>query len=190
MKPAAESLQESLKVVNGGLGQNRPGPQPLALISTKNGERPQKQEANPDQDLEFDCNVENPSLIPKGIYTVSFLRAEKEYLWGREKIFLWFQIMDFGEFQGEKLYLACNAPKKAKKGKVATSSKYYQLWVLAAGRRPDRYDRMSTKIFRGKVFRAQVRIVTTNARNLVHSPLLQYPIIDDLVERLTDSETD
>ena len=81
--------------------------------------------------------------------------------------------------------MACNAPKKAKKGKLATSTKYYQAWVLAAGRKPDRFDRMSTKVFRGKVFLAQIRAVPTNAKNLPRTLLLQYSVIDDLLERLT-----
>lgn len=188
MRPAAESLQESSKVVNGGLGQNRPSPQPLAPTSTRNGDRPHNQGTHPDQDLEFVCDGEIPPLIPEGKYNVTFLGAEKKWLWGREKIFLWFQIIDFGESQGEVLYMACNAPKKSKKGKVATSNKYYQAWVLAAGRKPDRFDRMSTKIFREKVFLAKVRAVTTNAKNLPRPLLLQYSIIDDLLDRLTNSE--
>jgi len=141
-----------------------------------------------DQDLEFDCDAKSPPLIPEGKYKVVLLWVEKKRLWGREIIFLWFQIVDFGECQGEELYMACSAPKKSKKGKVATSNKYYQAWVLAAGRRPDRYDRMSTKVFRGKVFLAKVRAVTTNAKNVVRPPLLQYSVIDALLERLTDSE--
>lgn len=154
----------------------------MAGSSKENGKSP--------LDLEFDCAAGSPPIIPAGEYNVTFLRAEKKYLWGHEKIFLHFQIMDFGEFQGVELYMACNAPKKAKKGKLATSNKYYQAWVVAAGRRPDRYDRMSTKEFRGKVFLAKVRTVTKNSKNLPLPPLLQYSVIDDLIERLTDSQRD
>jgi len=188
MRQGTESLQESPKVVNGGLGQNRPSPQPLTPTSNANGKKPHTPKADPDQDLEFDCDIQIPSLIPGGLFNVVFQWAEKKYLWGHEKIFLWFQIIDFGEFQGEELYMACNAPKKPKKGKVVTSQKYYQAWVLAAGRKPDRYDRMSTKVFRGKVFLAKVRAVTTNAKNLPRPLLLQYSIIDDLLDRITNSE--
>ena len=104
------------------------------------------------------------------------------------KVFLHFQIVDFGAFRGVELYMACNAPKKNKQGKMPISSKYYQAWVLAAGKKPDRYDRMSTRVFRGKVFLAKVRPVPTNAKNVARPPLLQNSIIDDLLERLTDSE--
>jgi len=68
------------------------------------------------------------------------------------------------------------------------SHKYYQAWVLAAERRPVRLDRMTTQVFRGKLFLAQVRTVDKNAKNVPRHPLLHYSIIDDLLECLTDSE--
>lgn len=158
--------------------------------SKRKEERLQKQNDHSDQDVEFICDAHPPLLIPEGKYEAAFLRAERKWLWGREKFFLWFQILSQGDFHGEELYMACNAPKKAKRGKVATSNKYYQAWVLAAERRPDRYDRISTKEFRGKVFLLKVRTVTKNAKNLSLPPLLQYSVIDDVLERLTDSEKD
>ena len=85
----------------------------------------------------------------------------------------------------ERNVMACNIKQD---GKWGASSKFYQAWVLAAGRKPDRFDRMSTRVFRGKVFLAQVRVVTTNVKNVARSPLLQYSVIDDLLERRTDSE--
>lgn len=185
MSQGTESLQESPKMVNGGLGQNMPSPLPGSPISNTKGRQPRKQEAHPDQDLEFACNTEKRPLIHEGKYEVVFLRAEKKWLYGGQKVFLWFQIVSQGEFHGEKLYLACNVKQD---GKWGESSKFYQAWVLAAGRRPDRYDRMSTNVFRGKVFLAKVRSVNTNAKNLPRPPLLQYSIIDDLLDRLTDSE--
>ncbi len=188
MRQRTESLQEVPKTVNGGLGHNRPSHQPLASLSEKKGEKPQKQKAHPDQDSEFDCDTHPPLLIPDGKYQGSFIWAEKGRLWNQEKIYLWFKIVDFGDLQGEELYMACNAPKKSKNGKAATSAKYYQSWVLAAGRKPDRYDRMSTKVFRGKVFLLKVRTVIKNAKNLPLPPLLQYSVIDDVLEKLTNSE--
>lgn len=187
-KPASESLQEFPKGVNSGLGQNRPSPQPLTSVSKKKRERPHKQENHSDQDLEFDCDTQSYPLIPEGKYEVGFLREEKKWLWGRENIFLHFQIVDFGAFQGVELYMACNAPKKNKQGKMPISSKYYQAWVLAKGKRPDRFDRMTPQVFRGKLFLAQVRTVDKTAQNVPRHPLLHYSIIDHLLERLTDSE--
>jgi hypothetical protein len=188
MRQGKEILQSVPQADNDGLGQNRPSPQPFTPASKKSGAMPHKQEAHSDQDLEFDCDTQSYPLIPEGKYEVAFLRAEKKWLWGGQKVFLHFQIVESGEFQGEELYMACNAPKKSKRGKVPTSCKYYQAWVLAAGRRPDRYDRMSTNVFRGKVFLAKVRTPPNNAKNVARLPLLQHSIIDDLLERLTNNE--
>lgn len=186
MSQDTESPQESTKMVNGGLGQNRPSLQPLPPISKTYGDRPNKQKGHPNQDLEFGGDAEIPPLIPDGEYEVIFLRAEKkERLWGGTKVFLHFQIVDSGEYQGQELYMACNVKRE---GKWGVSSKYFQAWVLAAGRKPDRVDRMSTKVFQGKVFLAKVRTVTKDSKNLPRPLLLQYSIIEDLVQRLTDSE--
>ncbi len=188
MRQGIKSTQESPKVVNGGLGPQWPSPQSLGLNSKGRVESPGNRDGSSAQDLEFNCDMQAPSLIPEGKYTVGFLRAERKWLWGREKIFLWFQILDCGDFQGEELYLACNAPIKRKRGKMPSSNKYYQLWVLSAGRKPDRFDRMSTKVFQGKVFLVQVRNVITNAKNVTRPQLLQYSVIDSLLETLTESE--
>lgn len=186
MKQGIESLQEFPEEKNGGLGQVRPSHQLLPLNSKKIGKKPHKQTAHPDQDLEFGGDAEIPPLIPDGKYEVIFLRAEKkERLWGGTKVFLHFQIVDSGEYQGKELYMACNVKRE---GKWGVSSKYFQAWVLAAGRKPKRFDRMGTSVFRGKVFLAQVRTVTKNSKNLPRPLLLQYSIIENLVQRSTDSE--
>ena len=95
------------------------------------------------------------------------------------------QIVSQGAFHGQTLYMVCNIKQK---GKWGESSKFYQAWVLAAERRPGRNELMSTKVFRRQVFLAKVRVVIKNAKNVARTPLLQYSIIDDLLEKLTNSE--
>ncbi len=185
MRQGIKGFHESVSVVNGGLGNGTPSPTHSTSLSKMNGER-NKQTTHPD--LEFDCDGESYPLIPEGKYEVVFLRAEKKWLYSGEKVFLWFQIASLGEFQGKELFMACNAPRKGKKGRVPISSKFYQSWILAVGKRPDRFDRMGTKVFRGKVFLAQVRTVKKNVQGVTHSFLSQYSKIDTLLERLTDSE--
>ena len=102
MRQGTESPQESPKVGRDVLGQNRPSP--LPLISKKNGAKPHKPEAHSDQDLEFTCNATIPSLITKGKYDVIFLRVEKGWLYGGEKVYLHFQIVSPGEFHGTECY--------------------------------------------------------------------------------------
>ncbi len=180
--------QEFPETVNGGHEDSRSISQAPSPISKRNREKPHKQEAGPHQDLEFDCEYDNLPLIPQGKYEVIFLSAEKRPLWGGQKVFLHFQIVTPGEFHGEKLYMACNAPPKRNNGKKPESNKYLQAWELAAGRKPDRIDRASTKVFRGKVFLANVRTVIKNSKNLPRPPASQYSIIENLLERRTDSE--
>ncbi len=75
--------------------------------------------------------------------------------------------------------MACTV---AKRGKWGPSHKYWLCWTLAAGRRPQRRDRMSTTIFRNKVFRARVRTVLHTAQKQVRTAAQRYSLVDCLVE--------
>jgi hypothetical protein len=108
-------------------------------------------------DIEFANDATIPLVIPNGDhYEVGFIRAEKAKMWGQEKAFLWFKLMTAGQWFGEELFMVCTV---APKGRWGPSSKYWCAWVLANGERPKRSDRMSTAVFRGKVFRARIRTV-------------------------------
>lgn len=134
------------------------------------------------EDLSFECNPDIPPLVPPGEYEVGFLRAEKKWLWKREKLFLWFRIATFGEWHDTGLYMACNI---APNGKWTTGHKFYRAWVVAEKKRkPDRFDRMSTNVFKEKLFKARIRIVEKTSKGTKRIPELQYSVIDELVERL------
>lgn len=135
-----------------------------------------------DEDLSFPCNSDIPPAIPDGDqYEVTFLRAEEVRQWGRGKVFLWFQMQTAGEWHGHGFYMACNV---APKGKWTASCKFWQTWVLAAGRRPNRADRMSTAVFKNKVFRVRMRKVLKTAKQTDRTPAQQYSIVDELLEVL------
>ena len=132
------------------------------------------------EDLVFSCNSDIPPAIPNGDhYELGFLRAEEAHQYGRHKMYLWFQLTTPGEWYGEKFYMACNI---ASKGKWGPSSKFWMAWVLAAGRRPKRVDRMSTAIFRNKVFRARMRKVLKTSKQIDRTPAQQYSVVDELLE--------
>lgn len=136
------------------------------------------------EDLSFECNPDIPPLVSPGEYEVGFLRAEKKWLWKRQKLFLWFRITEFGEWHNTRLYMACNI---AQKGKWTPGYKFYRAWVMATKKRkPDRYEcnRMSTNVFKGKLFKARIRIVEKTAKGTRRIPELQYSIIDEIVERI------
>src|SRR5689334_19537748 len=136
-------------------------------------------------DLEFPCNIDIPALVPSGNYEVFFLKAARHLMWTQEKLFLWFRISTAGEWHGQDLYMACNV---ARGGRWTPSCKFYMAWVLAAGRRPNRRDRMSTQVFRNKIFRARVKVVTTTAKRDRRTPEQQYSVIDELLELCTGSD--
>jgi hypothetical protein len=67
-------------------------------------------------------------------------------------------------------------------GQMGPSHKYVLAWVLAAGRQPNRREKMSTGVFRNKVFRDKVRSVTKTATRLQRTPEQQYSVIEQLLE--------
>lgn len=132
-----------------------------------------------DGDMEFPLNSDVPPRIPEGDYELVFLKADKKYMFGSgERMFLWFEIVSPGDWLGTKLYMTCTV---AQKGKWRPSHKYWLAWVLAAGKRPVRGDRMSTKVFRKKVFRGKVRTVLKTAHQTLRNLEQQYSVVDQLL---------
>lgn len=131
-------------------------------------------------DLVFDCNSDIPPAIPNGDqYELVFVRAEKGHQYGAHKLYLWFQMQTAGEWVGKSFYMACTTDPK---GRWGPSSKFWLTWVLAAGRRPKRVDRMSTAIFKHKVFRARMRKVLKTSKQIDRTPAQQYSVVDELLE--------
>ncbi len=131
-------------------------------------------------DLEFPCNGYIPPAIPDGDhYEAVFVRAEKKRLWGQPKVFLWFKLITAAEWVNHEFWMACNVPPK---GHWTPSYKFWRVWVLAAGTRPNRANRMSTKVFRNKVFRVRMRTVRKTSKQLDLTAAQQYSVVDELLE--------
>ena len=135
------------------------------------------------KDVEFDCQVDGPALVPDSVYEFYFIRAEQTRLWTRQKVFLWFKIITSGDHFGKRLYFVANAPLK---DHMAMSSRYWQAWTLAAGRRPKRRDKLSTSVFRKKVFLGRTRMVKKkvdkDGKHSARAPEQQYSVIDELIQ--------
>ena len=133
-----------------------------------------------EEDIVVTCDSNIPPAIPNGDqYELVFHRAEKGHQFGKHKVYLWFKMLTPGEWVGQLFYMACNVPPK---GKIGPSSKFWLAWVLAAQRRPTRTDRMSTAIFKNKVFRARMRKVLKTAKQMDRTPAQQYSVVDELLE--------
>ena len=101
---------------------------------------------------------ELPPKIPNGDYTVAFMKSEHGSFAGKDRLFIWFVIVD-GDYRGKHMYLCCPIPKKKASGqrKLALGSKLVDTWSVATGRMPIRTDRLSIKVFRNLYFKATVR---------------------------------
>ncbi len=133
-----------------------------------------------EDDITLDFDSELPPLLPNGEYTVSFLRAEKKWLWGsRLKLFLHFEIVHPADAAGSRLFMAANVPPK---NRWTIGHKFYRVWVLATGHRPQRRTRLSTEVFRNKYFLARVKTVEKTAKDTKRPAAAQYSIIDELLE--------
>lgn len=139
---------------------------------------------NDADELELPNNADIPSAIEDGDnYEVSFVRWEKAVLWGRKKkIFLHFKMLTPGPYFGEEFYMCCTVEPH---GKWRPSFKYWRAWVLASGKRPLRGDRLSTQVFRNKIFRARFRrVLRTDNPKVIRTHEQQYSVIDELLEVL------
>ena len=136
------------------------------------------------KNLVFACRSHIPPAIPDGDqYQVSFIRAEHRKHWGG-KVYLWFKLITPGEWCGEEFYMACSMPES---GRLGPSSKFYQAYVLAHGQRPKRVDRLSTAVFKNKVFRVRMRQVLKTVKQTKRTEAQRYSVIDDLLEILAGS---
>ncbi|CAI4032134.1 hypothetical protein DNFV4_02561 [Nitrospira tepida] len=132
------------------------------------------------EDLTFDSSTEVPPLVPSGEYEVSFVRASRKDMWRQTKLFLWFVTVTPGAFYGTHLYMVCDVTKG--KHPWGPGHKFLRHWILAAGRKPERQGRMTTKVFRNKIFLAAVRVVEKDANGGTRTLAQQYSVIDHLVE--------
>ncbi|MEO7862622.1 MAG: hypothetical protein ABIU05_19745 [Nitrospirales bacterium] len=135
-------------------------------------------EDGPD-DVSIDFDSDLPPRIPPGNYTLAFIHAHKRWLWGRRlKLFMTFEIVYPIEYAGVRLFMCCNVPEKKK---WTVGFKFFRCWTLATGKRPDRRDRLSTSVFRGKYFLGRVRTVERSAKDTKRAAAAQYSIVDELL---------
>ena len=134
-----------------------------------------------EQDIEITLKEVMAPFLPPGVYTVGFKRGENRFMWKREIIILWFAICDEGDWFGRELFMSCSVPKD---GRWTLNFKFVRNWMLAAGRRPDRLDRLSTKVFRGKWFQAKVKTVLKTAKGEQLIDHARYSVIDELTSKI------
>ena len=130
-----------------------------------------------EQDFAFTMKEQLPPRLPDDEYQVQFVRDEERTQWKAKKLLLYFKIVSFGEFHGVELFMSCPIPQK----KWGSASKFIRAWAIATGMLPKRFDRVSTNVFRGKIFNVQVRTVTKDSAQKDIPVAAQYSIIDHLI---------
>lgn len=121
-----------------------------------------------------------PALVPDATYQMGFVRAETGKFKNRERWFLWFQIVTPGDYFGTELYHSCPYPKKGGKH-FGLSSNLVAAATIALGQRPKRRDRITTRIFEGKVFLANTRTVTLDQDGKQRHAGDHYSVIEKLL---------
>ena len=121
-----------------------------------------------------------PPLVPDAEYQIGFIRAERGHFENRERIFLWFRIVTPGEYFGTELYLVCPCPTNGRKI-FGLGSKLVAAATVALGQRPKRRDRLSTRMFAGKVFLARTRTVTLDHKGKQRPREDHYSVLAELL---------
>lgn len=134
---------------------------------------------------EFGVDGDVRSVLPEGEYEVVCTGAEiiELYKFGRaRKLFLHFQVYG-GEHNGTRLFLPMTAPAKGEK--MGRGSKLYANYMIANGSPPARRDRVSLKVFKGRVFQVRVKTVCPAFESGKLKPeSFHYSIVAELLERL------
>jgi hypothetical protein len=121
-----------------------------------------------------------PAMVPDATYQMGFVRAERGHFENRQRIFLWFRIVTAGDHFGTELYLVCPCPTSG--GKIfGLGSKLVAAATVALGQRPKRRDRLSTRIFAGKVFLTRTRTVTRDHKAKERPKEDHYSVVAELL---------
>jgi len=145
------------------------------MISIENGKRSDVSNTVPEAE-EF--NV----LIPGGEYDAVCFKTETALSYGgMRKIFIKFRIYS-GRYDGTELFMVCNYPK----GKIRRRLKYYEQWMLATGRRPAKREKLSPKVFPGRMYKVLVRDTRPKFADGKPKPgIFKYSVVDTIIEAQT-----
>lgn len=127
-------------------------------------------------------------FIPEGIYEVILVeidRSKRGFGPGETRTFFRWEISDMGPHHGTIVFQSFKDYKS-----YGSRSKYYHDWVIATGRRPTKREKMKPHVFKGKVFRALVRMVKPvyqlgPLKGQEMPPAFHYSVVDSLIEKVT-----
>jgi len=145
--------------------------------------------AVPNRDLDIFADDHLP-LIPEGIYDAIGGRAHRpRVIFKTYKLYIPFDVLVVNPeaadgFDRVRLYRHYRVhPAPDERFRVRATSDYWREWVIAAGRRPSRRDRLSPHFFERVLFAVEVHTVTRNGRQHELSPESTYSVISRIIER-------
>lgn len=127
-------------------------------------------------------------LVPEDRYVVLVEKADPGIGWtdrrtGRPKKILYLRCRILaGSFKGTVLFMPLNLTFRGKSPRP--SSAFYEAWTVAMDRKPVRGERMSPRVFEGKVFEAEVVTVARDSKGRVRPRVAQYSKIARLLTLL------
>lgn len=124
---------------------------------------------------------DNWPLLPDGTYEVQCERYDNSFVLGKaKKLFLHFKIIQMGEYNGEKLFMAFNVPYN---GKFSRGSKYFTAWSQVNDwKPPSRNAKMSPRIFVKKIFKVKTRTVKPMHNGKKTPSSMWYSVVDSIIE--------
>lgn len=127
-------------------------------------------------DIDIGERPKSYPLIPEGTYDVVFVSAHYMSIFTGKRLITKWKIVELGEFHETELILGFQCPKGKRWGPL---SKFASCVRIAAGRDIDRFDtgRLSTAIFRKKIFCAEV-ITVTRFNDPISRKMQERPIAD------------
>lgn len=120
-------------------------------------------------------------LVPDGLWDVQCTGYNDGFYGRIPKLFLNFEIVSNGSYNGERLFMSFNMPHD---GYVHTGSRYYRTWSKVNGKLPSRNAKMSPRIFLNKLFRVKTKTVIPKDGNFDLPSDFHYSIIESITESL------
>lgn len=181
----------------------RPGPldklgkmQPQ--VESTNGAGAERLDAIPADDLNFDYSENARPLIREGSYigfceSVELIPLRKFRM--SPRLFLHFRIFKTPDLAESsfvaKLYFVCVAPMRwdadancLVKTKIGRGSRLFEAFMVANGGPPQRRDRVSMRVFKGRLFKVWVRTVRPKSPDGKEKPAsFHYSVVDQLLSR-------
>lgn len=124
--------------------------------------------------------------VPEGEYNVSYLHHSTGEQFGKKKAVFYFQIIDYGEWNGAVLESFYNVDRFT--GKPGRNGQFvppmrgnFMFDYSVSFGMPHRRDRIALSKFNGKIFRAKVRTVKRNYDKRKYPKDMQYSTIDSIL---------